>query len=244
MKRHALLLIAALCTLVPSFAHAGGGCSSQRRVSGPRPIYYPAPAPVQYRPAPVRQYRPVAKIVTPPRNVIPTPVRPAPTKKAPVLTTAQRLDAAKAALRIGHLDKALLFANMLNQQIPDNSHLLQFRSMVHFRRGDIRSASEDAYEAVKHGPIWNSEIAESLYAYPAVYKRDLRSLREDSMTNLSALFLSAYHHLVAGELEEGRDFLRRAMAIKPDDQVAAGLVQLIDQRLAQDPTQQLAQSSN
>ncbi|WP_182864792.1 tetratricopeptide repeat protein [Rhodopirellula sp. JC639] len=214
MKRVCLALIAAICTLNSMNCFAGERCNNRGPVTTYRPIVFQTTNPTM-------TYR--AK-TTPKSPVTRRPASP------PVLTTADRLKAAKAAFRVGHNNNALAHASMLIQQMPNNSNLLQFRSMIYFRKGDFRRAALDAYEAVQHGPVWDASVVQSLYAFPVLYHRELRSMREDSITDLQTLFLSAYHHLVAGQLEEGRQTLQRVLAIKPDDNIAAALIQVIDAR--------------
>ena len=226
MKNICLALVATICTLTSTDCFAGERCKNGWSTQTYRSRVYQTPNPtLPYRAKPTPTATPSAK------------ARPA---SPPVMGTADRLKAAKAAFRIGHHNNALAHASILIQQMPKNSDLLQFRSMVYFRKGDFRRASLDAYEAVQHGPLWNASVVESLYLYPIVYKRELRSMREDSMTDLQTLFLSAYHHLVAGQLEEGRQSLIRVLAIKPDHKIAAALINVIDAKNNPRPTPPLA----
>lgn len=257
--KHTILCLATLISLIsPAVVRAGGGCSSVRgrifsrivpqrtvRVHQPayqpayQPTYHPAPAP---QPAP-QQYQTVSRPVPPPPNILPTKTANTRSVSPPVMTTVERLNVAKQDFRVGHHNSALAHASMLIQQMPNNANLLQFRSLVYFRKGDYKRSALDAYEAVKHGAIWSEATVKDLYAYPAFYKRELRLLRLDESTDLSTAFLSAYHHLVAGELDHGRESLKQVLTIKPGDPIATALINLVDTRQGSKTTNQLAQTS-
>ena len=158
------------------------------------------------------------------------------------MSTVERLNVAKRSFRSGHHNGALAHASMLLQQMPKDANLLQFRSLVYFRKGDYKRAALDAYEAVKHGAIWTEETIEDLYAYPAFYERELRLLRLDESEDLTTAFLSAYHHLVAGDLDQGRESLKLVLTIKPGDAIATALINLVDSRQGSKTTNQLAQA--
>jgi hypothetical protein len=258
-----ILCLATLISLpLASLAHAGGGCSkvrgrilsrivSKRNVRSDQPTYRTTPQPAYqttYRPSAApqpapQQYRTVAsRPVMPPPNVLPIQASKARTNTQPVMSTVERLDVAKRDFRSGHHNSALAHASMLLQQMPNNANLLQFRSLVYFRKGDYKRSALDAYEAVKHGAIWSEATIEDLYAYPAFYERELRLLRLDESEDLTTAFLSAYHHLVAGDLDQGRDSLKLVLTIKPGDAVATALINLVDTRQGSKTTNQLAQA--
>jgi predicted Zn-dependent protease len=180
----------------------------------------------------------------PPPNVLPRKASAGRTASRPVLSTTERLDVAKRDFRVGHHNSALAHASMLLQEMPNNANLLQFRSLVYFRKGDYKRSALDAYEAVKHGGIWSEATVKDLYAYPAFYQRELRLLRLDESTDLTTAFLSAYHHLVAGELDHGRESLKQVLTIKPGDPIATALIHLVDTRQGSKTTNQLAQAGH
>ena len=142
MNYFCLALITAFGTLTSTICDAGDRCHNGAPTQTHRPVVYVSPNPtIRYEAKPTAARRAETRPASP-----------------PVMGTSDRLKAAKAAFRIGHNNNALAHASILIQQMPKNSNLLQFRSMVYFRKGDYRRAAMDAYEAVKHGPLWNVSV--------------------------------------------------------------------------------------
>lgn len=247
------LLTAGLLLFSSSIATAGGGCpksrgSNHRGFGGARVGITGLPAAI-YAPAP----RITARSI--PRNTIArqpvSPVTQSTTQPValaePTPSTADRVSLAMEAFRLGNHHQARLLADRLLEEVPTSADLLQFRSLVHLRDGNLKESALDIYQAVQHGAIWSLEQVRAIYGDLERYENDARMLRllaQSDPQDLAAHFLSAYHHLVAGELAPGRKSLEQVLVIQPEEPIAVALMRLIETQSGKSPVASVAKTVN
>lgn len=236
--------VCAIC-LYASVASAGGGCPSSHG------SYHRSPAPAPSYGRAVPSVQPTYRIVTPtvvhrtavPQQIVSTPLpQPVPTgapqrpaepmaQTAPTQpSAAERTAAALQAFRLGNNHEAKLIVDQLLEAAPNNSDLRQFRSLIHLRSGQLRESAFDAYEAIKLGRLWTAQQVESVYGDALRYKHDLRGLQlldASGEQDMTLSFLTAYHHLIAGQSALAQTSLQRVLQIRPDEPVATALVRII-----------------
>lgn len=264
MNRSIFVSVTLLVCIMASTTFAGGRCSGSRGggyrgATGhharhsiqPRQVYQPPHA----RVAPVGQApvgrAPVAQMAAQQATVANS--SPAPIANSSMVTprseaeevewVVKNVNEAMEAFRVGNNHQAMELANRLIASMPNHSDLLQFRSLIHLRSSDWTKAAADMYESVQHGAIWSQEQVEGVYGEADRYQNDIRMLRllaGSQPENLATQFLSAYHHLVARELDSARKALQQILTIKPNEPVAVALLRQIDAQSQQagDPAEQ------
>ena len=138
-----------------------------------------------------------------------------------------QINQALEAFRLGNNHQAIVLADQLIVTMPNQSDLLQFRSLIHLRSSDWTKAAADLYTSVQQGAIWSMEKMGGVYGDVDRYKNDLQVLRllaESRPDDLATQFVFAYHTLVGRELDAARKSLQRMLTIKPNDPVAEALL--------------------
>lgn len=159
-----------------------------------------------------------------------------PSEKEEVEGVVQNLNQAMEAFRVGNNHQAMVLADRLIAAMPKHSDLLQFRSLIHLRSSDWTKAAADMYDSLQHGAIWSQEQVDRVYGDADRYQRELRMLRllvDSQPDNLATQFLSAYHHLVAKEIDSARKTLQYILTIKPNEPVAVALLRQMETQPSQ-----------
>lgn len=206
-------------------------------------------------PLPIRDWlRPPTKVQPPPKIVRPTPPQPAPLQPAPIrpapvytspvqpvapITQAptppydptlaesrNKTDVARAFFGTRQYNEAVPYIDRVIQLRPKDADAYQFRSLIHFARGDIEKAAADAYDAFQFGNAWTMNVVNQLYAKNPDYALHLERVREANQLQptMAGHFLLAYHDFVRGDLSSGRSNLRAVLAITPGEPLSTKLL--------------------
>ena len=145
------------------------------------------------------------------------------------------LDTSVRAFKQNHLDKALDVANKGIVQAPSDVVFHELRALILFAKGDYQQSAATMHSVLAAGPGWDWNTMIGLYSDASVYTGQLRALERSVKQNPSdgaSRFLLAYHYLTAGRPENTEAavrILKRVVTLVPNDQVAASLLQSLQQ---------------
>jgi thioredoxin-like negative regulator of GroEL len=146
-------------------------------------------------------------------SAAPTVAPTTPTQAEIVAQARQTLSARNYAAALSLTDQAL-------SRAPQNSELLQMKSLVLMLKGDLQPAAVAAYSGLSTGVLLNRATLLALAPDEAEYLRQLSALERHAKgapLNPDLQFLLAYHQLAAGNIAEGRAALLSARARLPND---------------------------
>jgi tetratricopeptide (TPR) repeat protein len=206
--------------------------------SNPYFVQVPVPvAAVDYsQPIPVPAAAPVETAV--PEELPATPQQSVPPE------VSQAFGAARAAFRAGDFAQAQALAEQALAKMPGDPALHEFRALTLFAQGKYRDAAAALFAVLSAGPGWDWETLKGLYPDTATYTAQLRALetyhrahRDDA----AADFVMAYHYLVIGQPEVAANMLDEVIRLKPEDQLAAGLLRSLRTPRSDQPAPQVIQ---
>lgn len=214
MKRLTTLSTLPLLVVLATMGTTQIGMACPPRVNyGYRPVYQPVYQ--TYQPT----YQQPVYYTTPAVTV---------TTSTPTLDVARRLQDHVAVAKTEYAAKnyglALARLNAALELAPNQTDILQFRSLVQLALGQHKPASASLYAALSRGDMWT--LAEIQRVNPVL--DDYRSM-VDSLAMLASAkpetpevhFLLAYHHQVLGRMVEARAELQRAQTLMPSDPLVA-----------------------
>ena len=188
----------------------------------PKPVYRDSGGHHYRQPTtPVHMNRTNPVVATPVIALAPNRATPPPVSEA-----MNKTDVAKAFFETRQYDEALPYLDRVIQLRPKDTNAYQFRSLVHFARGDYEHAAADAYDAFYLGNAWTKRVLIDIYRRNPDYPSHLRRLSLDTQNkpSMPKHFLMAYHGFVRGELAEGRTHLRAVLALKPGEPLSTQLL--------------------
>lgn len=158
------------------------------------------------------------------------PVDPA-SLSAEARTAIQHFDAARNAFKRGDYPTALKETQVALQATPKDPAIHEFRALVLFAMADYQKAAAAAYAVLSVGPGWDWTTLSSMYPSVETYTQQLRALEEYQRQHPAAAyakFLLAYHYISCGHTDSALRMMREAAKLKPDDQLAANLVKMLE----------------
>jgi tetratricopeptide (TPR) repeat protein len=153
----------------------------------------------------------------------------------------QSFEAARGAFKQGDYRKALEQVDKAIAGLPGDAVLHEFRALVHFALGNYRDAAATIYPVLAAGPGWDWQTMKSLYPDVKTYTEQLRALEAYHLSNPKspeASFVLAYHYVTLGYPEPARKQLENVVALRPDDKLAAQLIQFLTQSRSDQPAPQ------
>ncbi|WP_339910336.1 tetratricopeptide repeat protein [Symmachiella dynata] len=134
---------------------------------------------------------------------------------------------AREAFYAGDLKTAMDKIELAIKEMPSNSDLHQFRSLVLFSMKQYGQAAASAHVALTAGPGWNWDTLKSLYPSADIYTARLRALeeaRDQNKQDPAIRFLLAYHYLMLNHIESAAKELTQVVALEPRDELAAKML--------------------
>jgi tetratricopeptide (TPR) repeat protein len=163
-------------------------------------------------------------------NGQPYPPMPPATDDPNAAQAAGILDQARQAFLANDYDNALKLADQAIRTSPKDTTLHEFRALVLFAQQRYQDATATIYAVLAVGPGWDYNTLNSFYRDPQTYTNQLRALEaytKANPQNAPARFLLAYHYLVLDHRDAAAGMLRSVVALQPNDQLAAYLLQMI-----------------
>ncbi|TWU13255.1 hypothetical protein CA54_20880 [Symmachiella macrocystis] len=134
---------------------------------------------------------------------------------------------AREAFYAGDLKTAMEKIELAIKEMPSNSDLHQFRSLVLFSMKQYGQAAASAHVALTAGPGWNWDTLKNLYPSADIYTarlRDLEETRDQNKQDPAIRFLLAYHYLMLNHIESAAKELTQVVALEPRDELAAKML--------------------
>jgi Flp pilus assembly protein TadD len=148
----------------------------------------------------------------------------APPAESPETTEAYQLfDQALAAFKKGDYKNALQVDQQALRKSPQDPVMHEVSALCMFALGDYSGAAAVLNNLLSVAPGMDWTTLSGLYGSVDAYTGQLRALEahcKAKPSDAAALFVLAYHYLVAGHEEEAVAELKRVVAAKPEDQVA------------------------
>jgi hypothetical protein len=160
----------------------------------------------------------------------PQPDTPTPADEASS-AAAQQFDAARQAFQAKRYDVALQTVDKAIQQLPGDPTLHEFRALVLFAQRDYWGAASTLYPVLAVGPGWDWQTLRGLYPDEQTYTDQLRALEQfarDHPQDAACRFVLAYHYLVLESRDAAIRTLKAVVALQPQDQVSARILQLLE----------------
>jgi tetratricopeptide (TPR) repeat protein len=110
---------------------------------------------------------------------------------------------------------------------PSDAAMNEFRGLSLFATKKYKDAAGVMYAVLSAGPGWDWNTLIGLYADPATYTTQLRSLEDYIKANPSdaaAHFLLAYHYLACTHTDAAASQLREVVKLNPQDTLSAQLL--------------------
>lgn len=142
-------------------------------------------------------------------------------------TQAEIVAKARQALRTRDYASALQLTDQALQRLPQNSELLQMKSLALMLKGEFQAAAVAAHSGLSTGVIFNRATLLALAPDEAEYTRQLQTLLRQTQAapgNADLQFLLAYHEFAAGHVAEGRAALLAAREKLPNDKLISVLL--------------------
>ena len=139
-------------------------------------------------------------------------------------------EAARRAFYAGDVSDAYDGVNRAIALMPDDTALHEFRALVLFSAGRYREAAEVMHAVLAVAPGWDWTTLSGLYREQDTYIQQLRKLEDYVRLNprsADARFLLAYHCITMGYPDNAEQQLRAVLILKPDDRLAADLIELM-----------------
>jgi tetratricopeptide (TPR) repeat protein len=170
----------------------------------------------------------------------------APAEEGVVNQAMTVFDQAREAFKQGDYNRALELTDQALRQVPNDPTLHEFRALGLFALQRYQEAAAALYAVLSVGPGWDWTTLINLYNNPETYTQQLRALESHCSQNPkdpAARFVLAYHYLTQGHVEAALDQFKVVVALQPKDQLAAQLVQQLEQARNSASQTQLAQGS-
>jgi tetratricopeptide (TPR) repeat protein len=154
----------------------------------------------------------------------------APPEETVLQTSAASLDSARQAFHAGDYNAALGLADQALKQTPNDPMLHEFRATSLFALGRYDEAAVPFYTVLSAGPGWDWTTMIGLYPDVETYTNQLRALEaycNATPQAASARFVLAALYLTQGSKDAATGRLREIVAIQPQDQLSAQLLQAI-----------------
>jgi tetratricopeptide (TPR) repeat protein len=116
---------------------------------------------------------------------------------------------------------------------PKDTTLHQFRALTFFAQQKYQEAAAAIYAVLAVAPGWDWDTMRALYPDTQTYTNQLRALEQYTKSNpndAAARFLLAYHYLVLDALDAAARKLQSVVALQPNDQLAAYLLNMISNK--------------
>jgi len=158
---------------------------------------------------------------------------PAPDNLTPGLSQQQALrlfDTARTSFQAGDYATAQATAEQAIRLQPGDAVLHEFRGLTLFAQGKYADAAATLYPVLAAGPGWDWQTLKVLYPDNVTYRLQFDALAAYVAANpqdASGHFLLAYHDLVLDDRDAATRELQAVVTLKPDDKVAAGLLDAI-----------------
>jgi tetratricopeptide (TPR) repeat protein len=127
---------------------------------------------------------------------------------------------------------ALRLADQAVSQMPNDPTLHEFRALTLFAMGRYDEAAAVLYTVLSVGPGWDWTTLIGLYGNPDVYTQQLRALENycnEHRQSAAGHFVLAYQYLTEGHADAAVSQLKTVVALQPKDQLAAQLLQQLEQ---------------
>jgi hypothetical protein len=170
----------------------------------------------------------------PPEAVASQPPQPEPpdgTADASAAAAAKLLDDARQAFAANDYGRAQQLADQAIEQQPKDTALHEFRALTLFAQRKYAEATATIYAVLAVGPGWDWDTLKALYPDPNIYTGQLRALEQYTNANpkdAAARFLLAYQYLVLDARDAAAKTLQSVVALQPNDQLAAHLLQMLN----------------
>ncbi len=154
------------------------------------------------------------------------------TNQNTTLATAQ-FDAARQAFLAKQYDTALRLVDNGIQLLPGDPTLHEFRALVLFAQQNYQLAAATLYPVLAVGPGWDWLTLRGLYPDIQTYTDQLRALEQFAQTHpqdAACRFVLAYHYLVLDARDAAAKTLKAVVALQPQDQVSARLLQQLEKK--------------
>ena len=146
-----------------------------------------------------------------------------------------RFDVARNAFKAGDYSNALELTDRAIYRMPSDMTLHEFRGLVLFALHRYEDAAASLHATRSGGPGWDWRTFVGLYPNVSVYTEQLRALENYCNLNpqsAAARFDLAYLYLTQGNTEVAVDQFKQAVALRPQDAVAARLIQQLEKTSA------------
>ena len=134
---------------------------------------------------------------------------------------------ARQAFASGDYPAATQLAQQALGQMPNDVSLHEFLALCLFAQGSYEQAAAPLYAVLSVGPGWDWTTLIGNYPDASTYTGQLRGLEAFVKANprsAKALFVLAYHYISEGHPEVAIQPLKNVLAIQPNDQVSAQLL--------------------
>jgi hypothetical protein len=108
--------------------------------------------------------------------------------------------------------------------MPRSAKIHELISLALFAQGEFRGAAMEAHAAVALGPLSDWPTLFSYYGNVETYDKQLDALVKyvgEKPSALDGRFLLAYHNLMMGHTQEGKEQLAQLVGMAPQDKLAA-----------------------
>jgi hypothetical protein len=137
---------------------------------------------------------------------------------------SQFADEAATQFEQGNYREALRLASHAAIDMPRSAKIHELISLSLFAQGQFRAAAMEAHAAIALGPPSDWATLFRYYGNVATYEKQLDALAKYVRENPSAVdgrFLLAYHNLMMGHTQEGKEQLAQVVGMAPQDKLAA-----------------------
>ena len=148
-------------------------------------------------------------------------------------TVADTMAAADEAFRSGQYKAALAYVDAAIKELPKNSGLHQFRSLILFAMAQYRDSAAAAHAALMGGAGWNWQTLRSFYPSKEAYTAHLRTLeayRSKNRRDAGSRFLLGYHYMMLGHSDAAAGELLVAVELEPRDTLSSELLAAISKK--------------
>jgi tetratricopeptide (TPR) repeat protein len=159
----------------------------------------------------------------------------APEKPAVANQVGASFDAARDVFKAGDYSKFLELTDQSIRQMPSDARLQEFRGLVLFALHRYEDAAAPLHATLSVGSGWDWRTLVELYPKVSVYTEQLRALENYCNMNprsASARFVLAYLYMMQGNTDVAVDQFKQVIALRPQDAVAARLIQRLKETSA------------
>ena len=136
----------------------------------------------------------------------------------------------------GDYEGAAREEHLADMEDANNARAHELRSLSMFATGDYTEAAREAHLALALGSPENWATLAGYYGNEADYVKQLRALEkfsQENATSANAHYVRAYHYLMTGYVDSFRSEMAAAAKLRPDDTLAANLLELYGERANQ-----------